>query len=97
MILPPRTYLRNDPRSAKFSPVSVLQTFLVFVVPAVGLYALIVLLAAAPRMSRRPRYRVGQPWTFEPLWWTANPAGAQLPPPAEHLTDGKRGGARGRW
>jgi len=48
-------------------------------------------------MGRRPRYRVGQPWTFEPLWWTANPAGAQLPPPAEHLVSGGKGGARGSW
>ena len=78
-------------------PVTVLQAVLFLVVVPVALYVLIALAAAGPRVGRRPRYRVGQPWTFEPLWWTANPAGAQLPPPAEHLTDGKRGGARGRW
>lgn len=78
-------------------PVTVLQTVLFLVVVPVALYVLIALLAAAPRMGRRPRYRVGQPWTFEPLWWTANPAGAQLPPPAEHLVSGGKGGARGSW
>jgi hypothetical protein len=75
----------------------VLQAVLFLVVAPVALYVLIALLAAAPRMGRRPRYRVGQPWTFEPLWWTANPAGAQLPPPAEHLVSGGKGGARGSW
>ena len=78
-------------------PVTVLQTVLFLVVVPVALYVLIALLAAAPRMGRRPRYRVGQPWTFEPLWWTANPAGAQLPPPTEHLVSGGKGGARGSW
>ena len=58
---------------------SVFETILYFVVPTVGLYLLIALLAAAPRLARRPRYRVGQPWPYEPLWWTANPQGAQLP------------------
>jgi hypothetical protein len=77
--------------------VTVLQTVLFLVVVPVALYVLIALLAAAPRLRRRTRYRVGQPWTFEPLWWTANPAGAQLPPPAEHLVIGGKGGARGSW
>ena len=77
--------------------VTVLQTVLFLVVVPVALYVLIALLAAAPRLRRRTRYRVGQPWTFEPLWWTANPAGAQLPPPAEHLVSGGKGGARGSW
>jgi hypothetical protein len=78
-------------------PVTVLQAVLFLVVVPVGFYVLIALLAAAPRVGRRPRYRVGQPWAFEPLWWTANPAGAQLPPPAEHLVSGGKGGARGSW
>jgi hypothetical protein len=77
--------------------VTVFQAVLFLVVVPVAFYVLIALLAAAPRVGRRPRYRVGQPWTFEPLWWTANPAGAQLPPPAEHLVSGVKGGARGSW
>jgi hypothetical protein len=77
--------------------VSVWQTFMVFVVPTVGLYFIIALLAAAPRIGRRPRYRVGQPWPFAPLWWTANPEGAQLAPVESHPASGERGGARGSW
>lgn len=76
---------------------SVFETVLVFVVAPAALYAAIALLAAAPRLRRRPRYRSGQPWTHDPLWWTANPVGAQLPAAAEHLTPGTKGGARGSW
>ncbi|HEY0813785.1 MAG TPA: hypothetical protein VGE11_10945 [Pseudonocardia sp.] len=76
---------------------TVTQSVLFLVVTPVVLYVLIALLAAAPRLGHRPRYRVGQPWTFAPLWWTANPRGAQLPPLAEHLVSGGKGGARGTW
>lgn len=76
---------------------SVLETILYFVLPPVGLYLVIVLLVVGPRLARRPRYRVGQPWTHEPLWWTANPRGASLPPTDGHVVTGERGGARGSW
>ncbi len=76
---------------------SVLQTILVFVVPTVGGYLLIALLAAAPRLRRKQRYRTGEPWNYEPLWWTANPEGAHLASVASHPTSAERGGARGSW
>ncbi len=56
------------------------EIVLIYVLPGVVLYALITLLVVGPRLARRPRYRAGQPWTFRPLWWTANPEGAHLPP-----------------
>jgi hypothetical protein len=91
--------------------VSVWETILYFAVPAAGMYLGIMLLVVSPRAARRPRYRVGQPWPYDPMWWTANPQGAQLPP-AEHTGDHnadrgpalagaragvERGGARGSW
>ena len=91
---------------------TVLETILVFVVPSVGLCLLIAGLVVLPRRARRPRYRSGQRWSFEPVWWTANPEGAQLPavfgstasdstasdhPTSEHAVAGSRGGARGSW
>lgn len=76
---------------------SVIETVSIFVVAPAAVFAAVALLAAGPRLAKRPRYRVGQPWTFEPLWWTANPVGAQLPAPVEHMTDGEKGGARGSW
>jgi hypothetical protein len=75
----------------------VVQTILTYVVPVVAVYVLIALLVVGPRMARRPRYRVGQPWPYEPMWWTANPAGAQLPAVESHVVAGERGGARGSW
>jgi hypothetical protein len=77
--------------------VSILQTVLVAAVPAAVVYGLIALLVLAPRRARRPRYRVGQPWPYQPLFWTANPQGAQLPAPERRVTTGERGGARGDW
>ena len=90
---------------------SVWETILYFAVPSVALYLGIALLVVAPRMARRPRYRVGQPWPHDPMWWTANPQGAHLPPvdhSADHNADHgpalvgaragvERGGARGSW
>lgn len=76
---------------------SVLETILYFVVPTVGLILLIAALVVLPRRARRPRYRAGQPWPYEPQWWTANPAGAQLPDATDNPVAGTRGGARGSW
>lgn len=73
------------------------ETVLYFVVPAVGLYVLLWAMVTVPRRSRRPRYRVGQDWPFPPMWWAANPDGAQLPAAAAGRADGERGGARGSW
>jgi hypothetical protein len=77
--------------------VTVLETILTFVLPTVGLYLLIVLLVIVPKRSGRARYRVGQPWPYEPVFWTANPQGAQLPAADGHHVAGDRGGARGSW
>jgi hypothetical protein len=75
--------------------VSVWETVLRFVVPPVGLYLLIALLVVGPRWARRPRYRPGRPWPYEPLFWTASPPGAQEPD--RGVAAGERGGARGDW
>jgi hypothetical protein len=79
--------------------VTVLETIVTYGVTTVGLYLLLVLLVVVPRRSRagRARYRVGQPWPYEPVFWTANPEGAQLPPADGHPVAGDRGGARGSW
>jgi hypothetical protein len=77
--------------------VSVLETLLWFGVPVVGVYALVSLAVVGPRQAKRKRHRVGEAWGYEPLWWTANPEGAQLPAVVEHPVTGDRGGARGSW
>jgi hypothetical protein len=77
--------------------VSVLQTLLVFGVPVVAVIFLVVLAVMAPKKRKRKRYRVGEAWDYEPLWWTANPEGAHLPAAHDPGTAGERGGARGSW
>jgi hypothetical protein len=77
--------------------VSVLQTILVFGVPVIGIYILVSLAVVSSKRSKRRRYRVGEPWNFEPLWWTANPEGAHLPEAHARVAGGERGGARGSW
>lgn len=76
--------------------VSVLETVLYFVVPSAGLYVLIAVLVAAP-WRRRSRYRAGRPWTYPPLWWTADPDGSHLPEPDPQVITGSPGGARDSW
>jgi len=78
------------------------EIVLVYVVPGIVLYALITLMVVGPRLARRPRYRAGQPWSHDPMWWTANPAGAHLPPVQDPASSGpavgrEAGGARGKW
>lgn len=76
---------------------SVFETVLLFVVPPVVVYLILAALVIGPSRARRPRYRAGQGWPYEPLFWTANPEGAQLPDPDGRVPAGQRGGARGDW
>jgi hypothetical protein len=79
--------------------VTVLQTTLLYVVLPLALFLFISLLAAGRGLARRPRYRVGQPWNYPPIWWSANPEGAGLTDVVEHGDAARtsRGGAHGSW
>jgi hypothetical protein len=61
-------------------------------------------------MGRKPgkpdRYHSGQPWNYEPVWWSGNPQGAEHEPAqADSGTADSEsaaaqtafGGARGGW
>ena len=74
-----------------------LQTVLVFVLVPLGLYVVVSLLAAGRRRQRPTRYRPGEPWRHEPVWWTANPAGAPIREHTEPMTSAAKGGAEGGW
>ena len=76
---------------------SVFETILYFAVPTALVYGLIWAAVALPKRRRGQRYRLGQPWRHDPIWWTANPEGAHLPAPHAPATSGQRGGARGNW
>lgn len=84
---------------------SVSQVVLLLVLPSVAIYLGVALLAAGRRRTRRGRYRPGDAWNHEPVWWSANPVGAALPAggrdPAEASgapgTSETKGGAGGVW
>jgi hypothetical protein len=84
--------------------VSVVQTILVYVLIPAAIYGVIALLTLWPKFARGPRYRPGQPWTYEPVWWSASGVvdPRQTGVPAEHTpvdlsVRTARGGARGNW
>ncbi len=87
--------------STNLGGVSVLETILVYVLIPAGIFLLIALLAARKGLTRRTRYRPGDPWTYPPVWWSANPAGAELPEVGAHAdatqSGSSRGGADGSW
>jgi hypothetical protein len=80
--------------------VSVWHTVLIFVVAPLAIYLLVALLAAGKGLARRPRYRPGEKWAYPPVWWSANPEGAQLPDSTDYgvaPAGARRGGAHGDW
>jgi hypothetical protein len=69
---------------------------LIYVGIPIGLFLLITLLTVTPSLLRRPRYRPGRAWNYEPLWF----AGPDDPDTAlrsarPHATS--RGGASAEW
>jgi hypothetical protein len=85
--------------------VSVVETVLIYVLIPAAAYGVIAALTLLPKFARGPRYRPGQPWTYDPVWWSANGVvdaarGGVLPAenlPAESSVRTARGGARGNW
>ena len=78
---------------------SVWETIGIYVLIPAAVYGAFFALTVGRGRARRPRYRVGQPWNHEPLFWSANPAGTGLPAgTADDPTAATgRGGARGSW
>lgn len=52
---------------------SVLETVLVYVCIPLGLFTIFAILVFVPGAVRKPRYRPGQPWGFEPVWYSPHP------------------------
>jgi hypothetical protein len=96
-----RAAQRCGSSSDTFTGVSLVETVLVFVAIPGAIYGVVALLTLRVRASKTPRYRPGQDWDHPPVWWTANPDGAQpVPVVTEDSASGTRtawGGARGSW
>lgn len=77
-----------------------LQTILVFVVIPAAIYGVLGLLTLRSKFGRNTRYRPGQPWEYEPVWFGPNPDGLahhSSSDDAEAPEDATLGGARGSW
>ncbi|MBM7772441.1 hypothetical protein JOD54_002645 [Actinokineospora baliensis] len=80
---------------------TLVETLLVFAAVPLAIYGVIALMTLRERFAKAPRYRPGQEWEHEPVWWTANPAGlgsahagtAEAGTPVHTA----KGGARGGW
>jgi len=56
--------------------VTVAETVLVFVGAPLAVVLVLALLTIGPAArNRRPRYKPGQPWTHEPIWYEPHPEG----------------------
>ncbi|MGX7827366.1 aa3-type cytochrome oxidase subunit CtaJ [Actinokineospora sp. 24-640] len=81
---------------------TIVETLLVFAVIPLAIYGMVALVTLRDRFAKNPRYRPGQEWEFDPVWWTANPAGLHSSHSAASATDSAprrtaKGGARGSW
>jgi hypothetical protein len=88
------------------SAVTVAETILVFAGVPLAIVVLLALLIFLPGGRKRTRYKSGQPWEHEPIWYEPHPDG-----PAGHgahaaieagtsgheATGAPFGGARGTW
>ncbi|MGY1644223.1 hypothetical protein ACI782_24210 [Geodermatophilus sp. SYSU D00703] len=62
---------------------TVAETILVYVVAPLAVVLLLALLTLAPgARRRRPRYKPGQPWEHEPVWYEPHPQGSGHGPAA---------------
>jgi hypothetical protein len=72
-------------RSDTLLRVSIVETVLVFVGVPVLVYGLVALLLWAPGgRHRRPRYRPGDAWHYEPVWYIPQPRPGAAPAGTGH-------------
>jgi hypothetical protein len=88
------------------SAVNVAETILVFAGIPLAIIAVMALLIFVPGGRKRTRYKSGQPWDHEPIWYEPHPDGpgghgahaAIEAGAAGHASTGAPfGGARGTW
>lgn len=83
---------------------SVTETVLIFVLIPLGGYLLLAALVFGPKAAKQPRYRAGQPWTHEPLWFLPGDArvvghggAAAAIDSGTPASSAAAGGATGEW
>jgi hypothetical protein len=59
-----------DDGEVKGSSLGIGLTILYYVVIPVGIFLVIAFFAVLPSVLRRPRYRPGRSWNYDPLWFS---------------------------
>jgi hypothetical protein len=85
--------------------VTVAETLLVFVGAPLAVVVLLALLIFLPGGRKRPRWKPGQPWDHEPVWYEPHPGALPAAGHGSHHaleagatpSGGPLGGARGTW
>ena len=54
---------------------TVVETILVYAVAPLAVIAVLALLTLVPGRRKRPRYKPGQAWDHEPIWYEPHPEG----------------------
>jgi len=68
---------------------SIVETVLVFVGIPAGIFLLLAILVLGPGAMRAPRYRPGNGWDYQPVWYLPHPTHAG---PASSLAEANRSG-----
>jgi hypothetical protein len=55
--------------------VTVVETILVYAVAPLAVVAVLALLTLVPGRPKKARYKPGQPWQHEPIWYEPHPVG----------------------
>jgi hypothetical protein len=89
------------------SAVTVVETILVFAGVPLAIIVLLALMIFLPGGRKRPRYKSGQPWEHDPIWYEPHPdspagnhgshAALEAGSAVHSTTGGPLGGARGTW
>jgi hypothetical protein len=78
-------------RSDTLLRVSIVETVLVFVGVPVLVYGVVALLVVVPGRGHRPRYRPGEAWHYEPVWYIPQARPGAAPAGSGHaLVAGER-------
>lgn len=88
--------LANDDGELKGKSLGFGLTIAIYVLIPLGAFAVIAFFSTLPSMLRRPRYRPGRPWNYDPLWFNGpdNPNEA-LMSARPRVT--AKGGASAEW
>ena len=67
--------MRAAAAAGRLRGVTVAETLLVYVVAPLAVIAVLALLTLVPGRRKKPRYKPGQPWEHEPVWYEPHPVG----------------------